>query len=149
MAASNSGSRLSENFGPPDCITFILIENEAFLAEKRKTSKKEHPGALAIPGGHLEEQESPEAAFRRELKEELGVAPLEFMYVCTLLYRSPELRPLHYFAVTSWKGAIENNEAESLVWIPLDSLDRLDLEPDKTAIREYRQVSYEAGLGPG
>ena len=33
------------------------------------------PGFIAIPGGHTENEETPEEALRREMREELGIVP--------------------------------------------------------------------------
>jgi 8-oxo-dGTP diphosphatase len=98
------------------------------------------PGAVALPGGHIEPGESPEEALYREVREEIGIIPTETVYVCTLLHRSQEFRKLHYFAVTSWKGEIVSQEAESLLWIPLRALETLDLDIDKIAVHEYLRV---------
>ena len=73
-----------------ECIAFLLIKGNTVLAEKRKLTKKVVPGVIALPGGHLEEGESPEEALLREVSEELGIVPTERYYVCTLLYRSQE-----------------------------------------------------------
>jgi mutator protein MutT len=118
----------------------MLIQDDHVLAEKRKRTKQVMPGAVALPGGHLELGEQPDEALRRELQEELGIAPLDVVYVCTLLHRSQEFRKLHYFAVTRWQGEMQPHEAEAVLWIPLDELSPLDLDVDRTAVAEYLRV---------
>ncbi len=125
---------------PVECITFMLLQDGQVLAEKRKPTKRVVPGATAVPGGHIEEHESPEEALYREMQEELGIVPREFAYVCTLLHHSQEFRKLHYFAVTCWEGTINPQEAEAVMWIPLDRLENLDLDVDRIAVQEYRRV---------
>jgi 8-oxo-dGTP diphosphatase len=125
---------------PLECVAFMLIEDGRVLAEKRKQTKSLVPGAVALPGGHMEGDEDPEAALRRELREELGVVAREAAYVCSLLHRAEELRKIHYFAVERWDGAILNLEAEALLWVALDEPHRLDLEIDRVAVREYVRV---------
>src|SRR5262249_39951968 len=113
-----------------DCIAFMLIKNHQVLAEKRKLTKKVVPGALALPGGHMETGEAPEEALRRELREELDICPTRVTYVCTLLHRAEEFRKLHYFVVEDWQGEISNREAEVLLWIPLEQVYRFELDVD-------------------
>ena len=125
---------------PVECIAFMLLQDGQVLAEKRQHTKRVVPGAIALPGGHIEAHESPEEALYREMQEEVGIVPLEIAYVCTLLHRSQEFRKLHYFAVTRWEGAIFPQEAEAVVWIPLTALETLDLDVDRIAVQEYRRV---------
>jgi mutator protein MutT len=125
---------------PVECIAFMLIKDGQVLAEKRKATKRVVPGVIALPGGHIEGQESPKEALYREMQEEVGIVPIDIAYVCTLLHRSQEFRKLHYFAVTRWEGAIIPQEAASVLWIPLDALENLDLDVDRIAVREYRRV---------
>jgi mutator protein MutT len=129
-----------------DCIAFLLIQNHQVLAEKRRQTKQVVPGALALPGGHIEAGESPEEALRREIREELDIVPTSIAYVCTLLHHAQEFRRLHYFVVENWQGEISNREAETLLWIPLNQARRLDLEVDRVAISEYTRISTSTSL---
>jgi 8-oxo-dGTP diphosphatase len=128
--------------GLRECVACLLIADGNVLAERRQLTKTLAPGAVAIPGGHIEAGEEPEEALRREMQEELGVVPRDPRYVCTLLHRSEELRRLHYFAVTEWEGTITNHEAAALLWLPLTALEGLDFDVDRIAVAEYRRV-YE------
>ena len=125
---------------PVECVAFMLIKDGQILAEKRKRTKRVVPGAVALPGGHIEGRENPEEALCREIQEEVGIVPIEIAYVCTLLHRAQEFRKLHYFAVTRWEGEIVPREAEAVVWIPLNALEALDLDVDKMAVQEYLRV---------
>ncbi len=130
---------------PVECIAFMLIRDHHVLAEQRKPTKRVVPGAVALPGGHMEAGEQPDETLRRELQEELGLVPLEVVYVCTLLHRSQEFRKLHYFAITRWEGDIQPHEAEAVLWLPLTALSPLDLDVDRTAVAEYIRL-YTRGV---
>jgi 8-oxo-dGTP diphosphatase len=125
---------------PLDSVAFMLIKGDRVLVEKRKATKQAYPGAIALPGGHVEDGESPEEALCRESKEELGVVPRRIKYVCTLLYRLQELQRIHYFAIEAWEGNIENNEAESLLWVPITRSQEFDIDVDRIALSEYLRV---------
>jgi 8-oxo-dGTP diphosphatase len=131
---------------PLDCVAFLLVRDGHVLVEKRKVTKRLAPGALAIPGGHVEAGERVEDALRREAAEELGIEPREAAFVCTLMHLAEELRRLHYFAVRRWDGGIEPEEADTVVWLPFDAVDQLDFDVDRTAVTEYKRLEREGGL---
>ena len=93
-----------------ECVSFMLIRDQQVLVEKRKLTKPVDPGAIAIPGGHMEDGESQEETLIREMWEELAVAPLEYRYVCSLLHRDSngDMEQIHYFAIEAWQGTIED-----------------------------------------
>ena len=135
-----------EPAAPLDCVALLLIRDRRVLAEKRKLTKRLAPGALAIPGGHVEPGEALEAALTREAREELAIDVRDAAFVCTLLHRAEELRRLHYYAVRSWGGEVVPDEAESVVWLPFHEAQRLDFDVDKTAVSEYLRLEREGGL---
>jgi 8-oxo-dGTP pyrophosphatase MutT (NUDIX family) len=122
-------------------VSFIVVSGDWVLAEKRKLSKKVMPGAITLPGGHFEPGEYAEAAFARELYEELDISATEWMYVCTALHESVELRRVRYFAVQQWRGVIHNQEADALLWLPLEDPSQLVLDIDRAAVAEYLRVA--------
>lgn len=124
---------------PLDCVVFILCDGKSVLAEKRRADKVVAPGLVCLPGGHVDPGETIEAALARELMEELDVGTDEPRFICTLPYdRDAQLR-LHYFAVERWNGTIRKQEAEALLWIPLNDLSRLDLQVDRDAVAAYQK----------
>lgn len=123
-----------------DCVSFLLLKGDQFLVEKRRMDKPVDPGAIAIPGGHMDPGESQLDALRRELMEELAITPSGPQFLCTLLHRAEEFQRLHYYLVDHWSGAIENNEAEEILWLSFADLDRLDLAVDRVAIGEYQRI---------
>jgi len=54
-------------------VTGALIENGGVLLCLRTKERTSAPGVWDFPGGHVEPGESPEAALRRELREEIGI----------------------------------------------------------------------------
>lgn len=122
-----------------ECVSFLLVDSGKVLLEKRSVSKETDPGAIAIPGGHIERGESRVQALIRELKEELDITPITHQYLCSLYHPTGELQLIHYYAINSWKGDIRVLEADEVAWHPIVSASVV-LEADKVALSEYQRL---------
>lgn len=131
---------MSDSFPPAvaavHCVCFLLLRDGHVLLERRRQDKAVDPGLIMVPGGHMEAGETHLQTLLREVREELGIEPVNVAYVCSLLHPTTELQLLHYYRVTSWQGEPVALEAEELIWFPLERLDELHLSPDDVAVRE-------------
>lgn len=85
-------------------------------------SRWEPPYEMAIPGGKIEDGESPEQAAVRELYEETGVEIHTLHPACTL--RSPtDGRIVHVFVADEWEGEPRpNGECPKVGWLSPEQL---------------------------
>lgn len=99
----------------------ILEKNHTILICRRRADQP-HPLKWEFPGGKVEAGESPEAALRRELREELGIevgvvteiTQYEFAYPSSQAGKNPIL--LIFFRVADWRGEVANLIFETIVW---------------------------------
>ncbi len=123
-----------------ECVSFLLINNDQILLEKRAMSKASDPGLIAIPGGHIEAGENHNQALIRELDEELSVQPLSSIFLCSLYHQTNiELQLLHYYVVSNWKGEIQSLEADEVFWHQQEEAP-VDITADKVALAEYLRL---------
>jgi 8-oxo-dGTP pyrophosphatase MutT (NUDIX family) len=61
----------------PAAVALVLLPDDlgrsCFLITRRAKTLRDHAGQWALPGGRIDEGESPERAVRRELEEEVGL----------------------------------------------------------------------------
>ena len=130
---------------PVPCVAFLFVKEDAFLVERRKLTAGVDPGAVTLPGGHVEPGESLRDALFREIDEELGVIPCRRRFLCTLLHMTSELEKITYFWIPEWRGVPECREAEDIFWLPLSELTKLDIDVDRVAVREYLRLFHRQG----
>lgn len=95
----------------------VLVFNRAgaLFLQERSAGKDVEPGKWDTSvGGHLQPGEASEAAARREMMEELGVAPRELTFLHRYLYRSPMETELVWTYVTGHDGpfVLQSDELE-------------------------------------
>jgi 8-oxo-dGTP diphosphatase len=87
-------------------------------------------GFWEFPGGKLKPGETPLAALRRELSEELGIEVLSARPWFAFVHDYPDKRVrLDVWRVLDYSGAISAREAQRLDWVPADRLAALPLLP--------------------
>ena len=95
----------------------VLIRADgAFLLTSRPEGKV-YAGYWEFPGGKVEAGESIEAALRRELIEEIGVAiGAVHPWRVELVDYPHALVRLHFCKVFAWTGEFEMREAQQMAW---------------------------------
>jgi len=117
----------------------ILIADRA-----RSKSLKDH---WEFPGGKVNSGESPEAALRRELAEELGIeiaSATEFHYA---EHDYPHMSvAIRFFLVPNWKGTPGGREGQRIRWVDCSSLDPDLLLPADAPVVQALQKSPQCGV---
>ncbi|WP_413283016.1 NUDIX domain-containing protein [Vibrio sp. MA40-2] len=123
-----------------ECVSFLLIDGDKVLLEKRSDNKELSANSINIPGGHIEQGESQVQALCREINEELQVVPISYNYLCSLYHPTSEFQLLHYYVVDRWVGNISAQEADQVEWHDMLAAP-VEIEADKLALSEYQRVS--------
>jgi len=112
-----------------------------------------------FPGGKLDENESPEEALIRELKEELGIQVEACSPLISLEHDYPDRQVrLYVFEVLSFHGEPSGREGQAIQWVLPDECSNLDfltanqpivnatILPKKVLITDIRKYGLEASL---
>ncbi|CCN85935.1 NTP pyrophosphohydrolase [Vibrio nigripulchritudo SFn27] len=125
-----------------ECVSFLIVEGDKVLLEKRSDSKKTDPGLITIPGGHIEFGESRIQALFRELKEEVNIVPNGYHYLCSLYHPTNELQLIHYYIVSSWQGDMISLEADEIDWHSV-ACAPVGIKADRVALSEYDRIGHQ------
>jgi ADP-ribose pyrophosphatase YjhB (NUDIX family)/predicted GNAT family acetyltransferase len=118
-------------------VSLMICGDDKILLEKRKQNRRNDPGKIALPGGHVKKHETLLAACKRELREELDIGCERFTFVTRVLHHTArEEQMTHYFLCEDWEGTPRCGEAERIFWTDMDCPDCLDFEEDRQAIRK-------------
>jgi 8-oxo-dGTP diphosphatase len=87
-------------------------------------------GLWEFPGGKIDAAESPAAALRRELREELGIEVTAIEPFMNLSHEYVDRTvDLEFFLVNSWDGDPDGLEGQGLRWVNISQLDAAELLP--------------------
>ena len=105
-----------------DVAVGIVIKNKQVFLAKR--SSKQHQGGLwEFPGGKREPEERPVDALIRELKEEVGITPLQTTFFESIVHDYGDKKvQLHFFLIESFDGTERGAEGQLTKWVPVSEL---------------------------
>ena len=117
---------------------YLIIRNkQGGILLQRRQGTKLWPGFLALPAGHVDENENAYEAAIREAREELGIKISEEDIIDTFVVnrKNKSLPPYYdvYFEIKGYEGKIEIKEPEKcseLKWCDINELpeDIIDFE---------------------
>ena len=118
----------------------ILHDGTIFAAQRG--SGKAQAGLWEFPGGKIEPGETPEAALKRELKEELCIDTRVIDHICTTThsYDSVTIRLAVYFCELHVGEPVLTEHADS-GWFPIAELHHLEWAPaDNEAVERIQEI---------
>lgn len=123
-------------------VIFIFLKDRKILIEKR-ILKKFNGEKYLIPGGRVKEsQEDLTQALKREVREELGITPLEFK----LLPIEKKITGINGqllipYLISRWEGQFPEkvlDRGNPLVWLELDEVLTTDIIPTQKIIEALK-----------
>jgi ADP-ribose pyrophosphatase YjhB (NUDIX family) len=125
------------------CAVYPLIARDGKVLMIRRKNTGWKDGEYAIPGGHLEKDETILQAVCREAKEEVGLKigenQLEFIHAMHRKSNYPYLDI--FFKVRSWEGEPflgEEEKSDDLIWAYINNLPENTIEYIKQVIEKWQ-----------
>ena len=127
-------------------VAAALIDQDGRVLCTQRPKGKWLEGQWEFPGGKVEEEEIPEFALMRELREELGIetrpscfTPLSFI---SHIYEDKGVHVLMpLYACRFWDGVPQGKEGQSMKWVFPKDMPNMDfVEADKqlfSVLRDY------------
>lgn len=108
-------------------IIFINSNNKILLLLRDDASNIPFPNKWDIPGGRIEEDETPDVAARREMKEELGLDNLNEIKLFKI-YKSENLTDFIFWKKLDLNtDEITLNEGQKIQYFSLDEIRKMKL----------------------
>jgi len=110
---------------PKATVTAIIIKENKILLLKR--NQKPFKGQWDLPGGYMQEKETPKEALKREIKEEFAIDDVQLTFMKTLpgisLWKKKRFPILSHFFLTQINGQIKlSNENQEYNFFDLKSV---------------------------
>ncbi len=113
-------------------VAVALIDADGRVLLAKRPEGKTLAGLWEFPGGKIEDNERPEGALIRELKEELGIN-VEESCLAPLTFASHAYEDFHLlmplFVCRRWKGIPQGLEGQTLKWVHAKDLRDYPMPP--------------------
>ena len=123
----------------------IIQEDKLLIAQRKKNT--DHPLKWEFPGGKINENESPEDALKRELKEELNIKINSFEFLIDYFYEYEiSLKKIHlfFYIINSFQGLMQKNVHQNLKWIEIKDISHYDfLDGDRELINRINNNEFK------
>lgn len=115
-----------------EVVAGLIIRAQRILLGERSATRMYYPGVWDVFGGHMEPGEGQQQTLIRELQEELGITPTQWIYLETISPSQPreESVKIHLYLVTAWTGTPSNLQLEehsTIGWFSLAQAAQLHL----------------------
>ena len=111
-----------------EVVAAIIRDGDKILATQRGYG--EHKDKWEFPGGKMEPGETPEAALRREIKEELSADISVDSFVCTVEHDYPAFHlTMHNYLCHVVSSHLQLLEHEAAKWLDIAHIDSVDWLP--------------------
>lgn len=125
-------------------VSAIIEDEDGRLLIAQRPPHKKFSGLWEFPGGKIEGNEDPQAALRRELKEELSleVAIGRAMGIYTHTYDEDERVELHVYVVRALNEPKRSADVHVFKWVVPGKIDPQQLtEADVAPLKDYLESS--------
>ena len=119
-------------------VVAAVIERDGQVLIGQRKGGEWHAFKWEFPGGKVEPGETPDAAIRRELEEELGIRAAAGPTIAEYEYTYPGRSPIRlmFYSVLEFEGEPENRAFEEIRWEKRELLPTYDfLEGDVDFVR--------------
>ena len=115
-----------------------IVERDGAVFAARRNPDRSAGGLWEFPGGKVEVGESPEAALRRELQEELNVDVSVGVFVDQSLsdVGSVRIELSCYAAEFEGDDPVSSSDHDAMTWVPLTELSSLQWAPGDVPLLE-------------
>lgn len=123
---------------PKGTATAVFVKNGALLLVKR--NQNPYKGKWDLPGGYMNQGETPEETLRREMKEELGVnITCDFIgwFPGTASWKGKSYAVISHAHLAEFKGIVKLDKKENtnFTWVPL-----AEISPSKIAFDSNQAI---------